>query len=564
MPRPTRRKSTKAVHDQPQSDTPQHATSSAARSAAAGGAPVSIRFYCQGIGDCHLLRFARPDGDFWMLIDCGIHSSVRGGTETINAVVDDILSVTRRLDVIVLTHEHWDHNSGFFLAREKFSQFDIGEIWAAWTENPEDPQAREFDKFKGEALAALQGASQRLDKVLGLSPHLASVQNGLQAVLAFNFGAQGEKVRAARNAFVALGKGHVKYLEPKTAPFELAIDSGKRVPNVRVYVLGPPRDAAMLKVIERPSEMYGLGPAGSLLAGGLNSSFNVSDGIWYQWDDATAPFDSVDGFDLPDFINLPLDGPHPKVSPVVSADTAAKSEETAGQTNKTSAQSDETDARARAVEAVTRARAQQSAARARTAKLIHECYTGSPAAQAWRRIDNDWLGVSADLAIQLDKRTNNSSLVLAFEFVETKRVMLFVGDAQVGNWLSWKDVKWTVENTTVSAHDLLARTVLYKVGHHGSHNATLKENGLQLMTSPDLSAFIPTNKDDAKNVGWGEMPFEPLLEDLERRARNRVIRADDAWLKQAHGQPPANIVSGAIKALRHDPQNGRWVELDVG
>jgi hypothetical protein len=39
--------------------------------------------------------------------------------------------------------------------------------------------------------------------------------------------------------------------------------------------------------------------------------------------------------------------------------------------------------------------------------------------QSWRRIDHDWLGVSADLAMQLDDRTNNTSLVLAFELTDT-------------------------------------------------------------------------------------------------------------------------------------------------
>ena len=193
---------------------------------------------------------------------------------------------------------------------------------------------------------------------------------------------------------------------------------------------------------------------------------------------------------------------------------------------------------------------------------MHKRYADA-AGESWRRIDHDWLGVSADLAIQIDQRTNNSSLVLAFEFLDTGRVMLFVGDAQVGNWLSWKDVHWLVGDKTVSAHDLLARTVFYKVGHHGSHNATLKQNGLELMSSPDLSAFIPTNADDAKKVGWGEMPFEPLLGDLQKRTSQRVVRADDAWLKQA--ADPANLASGSIKRVSHD-QSGRglWVEFEIG
>ena len=59
-------------------------------------AKAKIRFYCQGIGDCHLLKFPKDGGgDFWMLIDCGIHSSITSGTEKIKAIVDDIASVQK-------------------------------------------------------------------------------------------------------------------------------------------------------------------------------------------------------------------------------------------------------------------------------------------------------------------------------------------------------------------------------------------------------------------------------------------------------------------------------------
>jgi hypothetical protein len=181
--------------------------------------------------------------------------------------------------------------------------------------------------------------------------------------------------------------------------------------------------------------------------------------------------------------------------------------------------------------------------------------------QSWRRIDHDWLGVSADLAIQLDDRTNNSSLVFAFEFLDTKRIMLFVGDAQVGNWLSWQNVSWANDDTTIP--DLLARTIFYKVGHHGSRNATLKQHGLELMTSPDLSAFIPTNEKDALKVKWGEMPFKTILEDLEKRTSQRVIRADDPWIGQPASKPKFDVPSGAVLALQHDEKKGLWVELDI-
>lgn len=74
----------------------------------------------------------------------------------------------------------------------------------------------------------------------------------------------------------------------------------------------------------------------------------------------------------------------------------------------------------------------------------------------------------------MDTLTNNSSLVLAFELVQSKKVLLFVGDAQIGNWKSWFRVEF--EASAVKARDLLSRTVLYKAGHHSSHNATLLED----------------------------------------------------------------------------------------
>src|SRR5262249_1438716 len=89
---------------------------------------------------------------------------------------------------------------------------------------------------------------------------------------------------------------------------------------------------------------------------------------------------------------------------------------------------------------------------------------------SWRRIDTDWLNPVGSLALSLDSLTNNPSLVLAIELVESGKVLLFAADAQIGNWLSWQDVAW--QDPKINTDDLLARTVFYKVGHHASHNAT--------------------------------------------------------------------------------------------
>lgn len=82
------------------------------------------------------------------------------------------------------------------------------------------------------------------------------------------------------------------------------------------------------------------------------------------------------------------------------------------------------------------------------------------------------------MAIALTGHINNTSLVLAFELGEDGPVLLFPGDAQAGSWASWSGLKWDVRyrdhTRQVTGADLLRRVVFYKVGHHGSHNATIK------------------------------------------------------------------------------------------
>jgi hypothetical protein len=151
---------------------------------------------------------------------------------------------------------------------------------------------------------------------------------------------------------------------------------------------------------------------------------------------------------------------------------------------------------------------------------------------AWRRIDDDWLGAVGRLALQLDVGVNNTSLALAFELPDG-RTLIFPGDAQIGNWLSWDQVKFKDEHgkeLTTTAQDLLNRAVFYKVGHHGSHNATRKSGGLESMTSGHLVAMIPTDESFARTKhppkdGW-KMPFDLLYAALKKQTSSRIVRAD--------------------------------------
>jgi len=144
--------------------------------------------------------------------------------------------------------------------------------------------------------------------------------------------------------------------------------------------------------------------------------------------------------------------------------------------------------------------------------------------QGWRRIDDAWLDASSNLALQLDSATNNTCLVLAIE-LSGGDVLIFAADAQVGNWLSWQDLSWSVDGHRVTGPDLLRRAIFYKVGHHGSHNATLKEKGLELMASLKV-AMIPVDHEMAVKKRWGKMPLPALVTRLDEITKGGVLRID--------------------------------------
>ena len=64
-------------------------------------------------------------------------------------------TTTTHLDVLVATHEHWDHVSGFEPAKNWFKDFRIDKVWLAWTEDPDNATARKLRHDRAQKLAAL-------------------------------------------------------------------------------------------------------------------------------------------------------------------------------------------------------------------------------------------------------------------------------------------------------------------------------------------------------------------------------------------------------------------------
>src|SRR5437016_2477312 len=79
-----------------------------------GKSTCRVRMYRHGLGDCFLLSFPKQEGgQFHVLIDCGLISVASNPKEMMTRVANNIARESGgHLDLVVLTHEHWDHVSG--------------------------------------------------------------------------------------------------------------------------------------------------------------------------------------------------------------------------------------------------------------------------------------------------------------------------------------------------------------------------------------------------------------------------------------------------------------------
>jgi hypothetical protein len=477
--------------------------------------------YRQGLGDCFLLTF-NPGGDEkHILIDCGTLGATTTGIKLPDVVADIDKMTNGHLHLVLATHQHQDHLSGFPKIRDQFSPAknkQIEHVWMAWTEDPSDPLAKQLGKARDDMAIAVKSAAQAMratggdtaaadavDSLLGFFGD-TSIQMGAAGVEGATFAA------SARNS-MDLVRGLVAQAEYRN-PGEPVIELDW-LPGFRFYVLGPPRniDAIHDTGAHGSSELYALT---ALSRAAIQQSDTTKKPAGS--DDATseAPFDQ----------RYRLQRTDPSI-----------------------------------------------------VKAFGKTYLAS--AEAWRTVDTDWLNGSSALAIQLDSFTNNTSLAIAIERIADGKVLLFPGDAQEGNWLSWqkdaveqKDsagqkitLEWQVKSpdgqtSTVAAKDLLNRTVFYKVGHHSSHNATAKGKGLEMMTrESELTAFIPVDRQVALGrspAGTWKMPARQLYRALLDKCQGRVVRSDIGWA--ANVKPGTTGTESEFIALGTDADWNGWTK----
>jgi hypothetical protein len=348
-----------------------------------------IRSYNVGFGDCYLLTFSYPRGrDRNVLIDFGSTESSgfmpKGGLLTVAEQIR--ADCGGSLEMVVATHRHADHISGFGRKPgEIIRSLDPDIVLQPWTERPDlDPAAR---------APAANGATLRARTMVS---RLSDLQHLAEAVAheVPKLRASGQVSKTVADQLSFLGETNLKNAPAVTnlmtmggkriyANFGTKVPVSRLLPGVKLDVLGPPT---------------------------LKQSAAIA---------GEAQVDPMEFWHL----------------------------------------------------AALRAAAARSASSG-TGRVFPRAPVARSVSQEarWVMPQIDKMRAEEMLAIVriLDGVLNNTSLILTFQVGDT--LLLFPGDAQIENW------RYTLFecDDADEIRERLKKAAFYKVGHHGSLNATPK------------------------------------------------------------------------------------------
>ena len=189
-----------------------------------------IRMFDVGLGDCIYccIPKAHKDGrDFHVLIDCGTLSStsfLSAAIETLKPMLPKI-DGKRRIDLLVVTHEHKDHMAGFGM--KLWDDFSFGAIWMSAAMDPKHPEAEKAKELHSFAAAAM---AEALRLNLALGPELLE----LAEAVALNENA----MKTLRETLPKASKIKPTYVHANSTKADLTLP----LTGATISVLGPERD----------------------------------------------------------------------------------------------------------------------------------------------------------------------------------------------------------------------------------------------------------------------------------------------------------------------------------
>ena len=398
--------------------------------------PISLHLtaYQVGFGDCILLTFGYPSGNRHVLIDFGSTRYPPDEPGLIKRVAQKIKKdCGGDLDVVVATHRHKDHISGFATNARKTGPGDIIKscnprvILQPWTEHPDaQPDATSAPSRSGlrarrrsfaKSLADMQGFAAGVEA----EARRLGTRLGIDLTELSYLGENNISNKLAVENLMTMGSRRL-YLN-----YASRLNLRRQLPGVTVRVLGPPSLEQSEKIRKQRHK--------------------DEEEFWHLQAQAGT------------FARLPAARLFPRASTMRASDTTTRW----------------------FIDRITNARVEQ----------LHAIVTA------------------------LDRSLNNTSLILLFEVGNKK--LLFPGDAQIENWsyaLSKSHVRTRLRNVDV-----------YKVGHHGSLNATPKSLWKLFRKrgptpkSNRLSTVLSTLSDVHGSEGRNtEVPRRALVDELREKS----------------------------------------------
>lgn len=373
---------------------------------------IGIRMYNVGFGDCFLIRVPSPVRERKILIDCGVHPS-GPGPKRIRDVAQQVVADASEdgepeIDVIIASHRHADHISGF--ESSVWEGVTVHEVWMPWTEDPRDPEARRILETQGKTAITLSAVPGLAADALALATNSLTNAKAMQMLHA---GFRGQPRR--------------RFLPPRRR--DRATFTADALPGVTIHAMGPSRDPEVIRDMDPPEA------ASYLLLSGMPHTPGSGAPLTF---DAEWTIDAEELWEKTPHLSL----------------------------------------------------------RPEDAETLRNL----------GRLD------ALSVAVSLEKAVNGTSLMLMLQV--GRAYLLFPGDAQWGTWQNaLADAEW---------RDLLAKTTFYKVGHHGSHNATPMAFVRDVLGDA-FSAMVCTR---AATLKW-DIPRMPLLDALRAKSP-QVIRSDVA------------------------------------
>lgn len=389
--------------------------------------------YRVGFGDFFLVTVPTSRGDQFILIDCGVFKGTSGTGDigSIVTAVEDMYKTTKgKLALVIMTHRHADHIAGF--SKADFSKFSASLVWMPYWEqfNADKSKKSSAKSFaaNGDQNVAADGANLSEQEDENEAFNLQLDIQSLAENLAMQFGSRSdpdaqealaqlgnatgiEDFNAAATGAKKGGGGNAKALDT------LKNHLGGNGEKVRYYAAGDEP--------ELPPELKGLtatilGPPPKKAKAFLTLT-DLKKGVGQYLDSIT------DG-----------DEGRKPIEPFPQEWTA-------------------------------------NLERDYKPKDLHDRNIRYD--EAIKAVENSQPDMLAAAAAKIETFLNNQSLVVLFEFGGKK--LLFAGDAQAGNWEYWLfKMSEPIKDPTKAgdiveeSKNLLQTIDFYKVGHHGSTNAT--------------------------------------------------------------------------------------------